>query len=136
MGADMTIEVLNGLSLLLLLIMWVQTGRAYPTLPSRIPMHFGLRGTADRYGSRNGIWLLPVVAAGCVAELSFLPAEPHLSLFMASLKLEMVFMFACISRDQVRVAVGLQQKISLLTWIALAVIALTGVIAPLHMVPR
>jgi hypothetical protein len=131
----MIIEVLNGLSLLLLLIMWVQTGRAYPALPSRIPMHFGFRGTADRYGSRNGIWLLPVVAAGIVAELSFLPAGPQL-LFMATLKLEMVFMFACIGRDQVRVAVGIQQKISILTWVALGAIVLTSVLAPLLLAPR
>ena len=35
---------------------------AYPRLPERMPVHWGLDGTADRYGSRlEGAFLLPVV---------------------------------------------------------------------------
>lgn len=35
---------------------------ALPSLPSRIPTHFGAYGRPDRFGSRAWVWILPVLA--------------------------------------------------------------------------
>ncbi|HET6348614.1 MAG TPA: DUF1648 domain-containing protein [Candidatus Krumholzibacteria bacterium] len=43
----------------------------YPTLPERIPRHFGLLGKPDRWGNKRLIWLNPAVALGMVVALGF-----------------------------------------------------------------
>jgi Protein of unknown function (DUF1648) len=37
------------------------TANAYGSLPERIPIHFGLDGTANNYGPRSMAWLLVAV---------------------------------------------------------------------------
>jgi uncharacterized membrane protein len=38
---------------------------AYPRLPDRVPVHWGLSGEPDRFGTRlEGVWLLPAVMLG------------------------------------------------------------------------
>jgi len=49
-------------------------------LPDKIPMHYGADGTPDGFGSKSGIWFLPVLGAvlfGVMASLShYLPSNP------------------------------------------------------------
>ena len=50
------------LPLALVAAAFLMSAVAYPRLPERMPVHWGLDGTADRYGSRlEGAFLLPVV---------------------------------------------------------------------------
>ncbi|MSQ37054.1 MAG: DUF1648 domain-containing protein [Chloroflexi bacterium] len=46
----------------------------WPSAPERMPVHFDITGTADRYGGRaEGLLLLPAVALGVYLLLRFLP---------------------------------------------------------------
>jgi hypothetical protein len=51
-------------SLIVLVMLWVMVWRAYPRLPSVIPIHFGLNGRPDRWGGKGTIWLLPIFGLG------------------------------------------------------------------------
>jgi immunity protein, SdpI family len=50
----------------------------YPTLPSTVPVHFGLNGTPDRYGSKTEFLIAPFILAGVSVFvyllMKFLPA--------------------------------------------------------------
>ena len=37
---------------------FVLTAVRYPQMPERVPIHFGIDGTADSYGPRQTVWLL------------------------------------------------------------------------------
>ena len=55
----------DGLCLLILLGMAVAGALAWPHLPERVPMHWGLTGGPDRYGSRlEAVLLVPGVTLG------------------------------------------------------------------------
>lgn len=61
-------------SWVLLVGMFVMAAVAWPRVPERIPVHWGIDGTADRYGGRvEGILLLPLVAVGLYLLLRVLP---------------------------------------------------------------
>lgn len=49
--------------LLLLLLTFYLTLSSYPSLPDRIPTHFGIQGTPDRWGGKNEIFVYPAVSA-------------------------------------------------------------------------
>lgn len=49
----------------------------YPGLPEQIPTHFGPSGEADKFGSKNTIFLLPVMSLVLVAGFIFLMQFPH-----------------------------------------------------------
>ena len=52
----------------------VMSAVAYPRLPEQVPVHWGIRGEPDRWGSRfEGAVLLPFVMLGAWALLRFLP---------------------------------------------------------------
>jgi uncharacterized membrane protein len=54
----------------------VMSALAYPRLPDRVPVHWGVTGEADRLGSRaEGAWLLPAVM---VALWLFMRALPKI----------------------------------------------------------
>ena len=58
---------------LLVLAFWNQ-------LPSRVPVHWNLQGQIDRWGSKSGILILPLVSFGTVALLHLIPwLDPKLS---------------------------------------------------------
>lgn len=50
----------------LILGWWVALG-AYPRLPEKIPVHFGISGEPDGWGGRWMIFLMPVIATLIVA---------------------------------------------------------------------
>lgn len=49
----------------------------YPDLPEQIPTHFGPGGEADKSGSKNTIFLLPIVSFVMVAAFVILSKFPH-----------------------------------------------------------
>jgi uncharacterized membrane protein len=47
---------------------------AYPRMPERVPVHWGISGEPDRWGTRfEGVLLFPVMIVGAWALLRFLP---------------------------------------------------------------
>lgn len=50
----------------------------YQDLPEQIPMHFNASGTADRIGTRNSIWILPILEALLCLGIRRLIRFPHL----------------------------------------------------------
>jgi hypothetical protein len=47
------------------------TAAKYRALPPRIPIHFGLDGTANNYGPRLAAWLLPGIQLAIAATYRF-----------------------------------------------------------------
>lgn len=58
-----TMRVTTLLALLALAGLWERAFSLWPDLPDRVPVHFGLDGTPDRYADRSaGVWfVLPVL---------------------------------------------------------------------------
>jgi hypothetical protein len=64
-------------ALLTLLAVWVFVLWLYPRLPEVIPTHFDLKGQPDDYGSKQTLFILPVVASLLWALLRFVkPRRP------------------------------------------------------------
>jgi uncharacterized membrane protein len=55
-------NILNVVSLLMLIAFWIIVLNGFQELPLTIPNHFDLTGNPDGYGSRNSILALPSVA--------------------------------------------------------------------------
>ncbi|WP_158559137.1 SdpI family protein [Deminuibacter soli] len=66
------------LALVLLAVPLVYLAAVYNTLPARVPMHFNIQGTPDRYGSKTELLIvlciLTGVAAGVYALCRWLPS--------------------------------------------------------------
>jgi uncharacterized membrane protein len=58
--------------------MFVAGAIAWPNVPDRMPVHWGLNGEANRYGGRfEGVWLLPLLALGLYILMRVAPrADP------------------------------------------------------------
>ena len=56
------------LALLLLAALWLCSVVAWPDLPERIPLHFGVSGLPDRWGEKSILnwFLLPLIGTGTV----------------------------------------------------------------------
>ncbi len=77
---------------LLLVGMFVAGAIAWPHTPERVPVHWGLDGTADRYGGRvEGVLLLPLLAIGIYVLLlvspRFDPGRANYELFAGAYRL-------------------------------------------------
>src|SRR5690606_39344895 len=70
------------LNVLLLAAFLAMSAWLWPSLPEPIPVHFGLDGTPDRWGSRATWWLLPGLAVFLTVFLGALgrwsTSRPHL----------------------------------------------------------
>lgn len=54
--------------------MFLAATLAWPRVPVRVPVHWGINGEVDRYGGRfEGVWLVPLLALGSYLLLRFLP---------------------------------------------------------------
>ena len=69
--------VLEGLGLIFLIVMFVMTAQQYSSLPAQVPIHFNAAGVADNYGSKNTVWLMPVLSLVMYLGLSALQRYPH-----------------------------------------------------------
>jgi hypothetical protein len=63
----MSVNLIDALSVVVLILGWRLALSVYPRLPERVPVHFGLRGEADRWGGRWMIFLIPIVSTAIVA---------------------------------------------------------------------
>jgi uncharacterized membrane protein len=71
---DRLIEIV---SWIVLLILWALAISKYSSLPDAIPTHFNIAGTADRYGSRSVIFLLPIVGTILSIGLTIINKHPE-----------------------------------------------------------
>lgn len=61
------ILLIDTLAIVFLIIGWWVALGAYPRLPEKIPIHFGISGEPDGWGARWMIFLMPVIATLIVA---------------------------------------------------------------------
>jgi uncharacterized membrane protein len=54
-------RILPATGLVAIASMWVTAVAWWPRLPERVPMHFDLDGTPNRWDSRGSWWFLPVI---------------------------------------------------------------------------
>ncbi|WP_295676398.1 SdpI family protein [uncultured Mucilaginibacter sp.] len=70
--------LLDGAALVVWLLPVVYIWILFPTLPQTVPVHYGINGTVDRYGSKNEFLIGPVILTGVSALvyllLKYLPA--------------------------------------------------------------
>lgn len=69
--------MLDVVAILLVIIGWAMTYLAYTNLPESVPVHYGIDGTVDRYGSKDSIIWLSSLNTVIVAGLSILSLYPH-----------------------------------------------------------
>lgn len=69
------LELLTALIVLLTLALafW-----GYETIRSDIPIHFGIDGLPDRYGSPSSIWMIPFIQGLLAGSVWYLSHFPHL----------------------------------------------------------
>lgn len=72
---DWTIEVINGLLVLLLLLLPLYY---ISDLPDTIPTHFNAVGEADGFSEKSMLWLLPAIGLFLYTSLTVLNKFPHL----------------------------------------------------------
>ena len=51
------------ISLIAVIVSFTLVNRAYSELPDRIPIHFGITGRPDSWGSKRWTWIVPVLSA-------------------------------------------------------------------------
>jgi uncharacterized membrane protein len=111
--------------------MFLLTALYYPYLPERVPTHFGFNGRPDQWGPRWTIWLLPVVGVVIWAVMAGASAAAgQARIPLALLRAEVLALFFLITRDQLRVAVGAQQRVSWGVWVMLLVILVSAFFMP------
>ncbi|MCP1122791.1 DUF1648 domain-containing protein [Bacillus sp. 3103sda1] len=69
---------LDGLSLIGIVVMLIYIGFIWPSLPHRIPTHFGLNGEADGFGGKGNIFIHPIVGLGLYVLFHVLSRFPQL----------------------------------------------------------
>jgi uncharacterized membrane protein len=72
---DKTLEILGWISVL---VIWILVITNYITLPDSIPIHYNSMGVADRFGGKENILTLPIVATILFIGLTMLNQFPHL----------------------------------------------------------
>lgn len=70
-------RVLEYAGYLLWLLFWGMVVWMYPLLPEEIPIHFNGVGDADGFGSKDTIFLTPIIATFLVLLLSVLERNPE-----------------------------------------------------------
>jgi len=101
----MSVNVIDSLSAVVLILGWWIAFSVYPSLPERVPVHFGLTGKADRWGGRWMIFLIPLVSTVIFA-LDFwifeyasprspkpIPTEMRTPLHLLLLELSVIFAY-------------------------------------------
>jgi len=63
----MSANLIDALSVVVLILGWWVALSVYPRLPEQVPVHFGLTGEADRWGRRWMIFLIPLVSTVIIA---------------------------------------------------------------------
>lgn len=125
--------LIDVLSFLAVVGMFVLTWVHYPYLPERVPIHFGFTGRPDNWGPRWSIWLLPLVGlvlSGTMWGVGIVAPGGPLNVWLGVLRLEMLALFLSITLDQLRVAVGAREKIGPAVWLLLLAVIATSFFVP------
>ena len=112
----MSVNLIDALSAVSLILGWSLALSVYPRLPERVPVHFGLRGEADRWGGRWMIFMIPLVSTAIVAIDYWIfeyvspgsprPIPPEMSTPLHLLLLELSVIFTYITWRMSEVAFG------------------------------
>jgi len=112
----MGVNLIDSLSVVVLILGWWIALSVYPRLPERVPVHFGLTGEADRWGGRWMILLIPLVSTALVSLDYWLfeyasprspkPIPPELRTPLHLLLLELSVIFTYITWRMSEVAFG------------------------------
>jgi uncharacterized membrane protein len=70
---DYLLEILAALGLLALLGL---STYYYGQLPEQVPSHFGPDGLPDKYGSKNSLWLLPILGSVIFVLMTYVNRRP------------------------------------------------------------
>lgn len=116
------ILLMDTLAIVFLIIGWWVALGAYPRLPEKIPVHFGISGEPDNWGGRWMIFLMPVIATLIVAVNWFiftrLKGSPKMPVAMEFplhlLLLELPVLFTYITWRMTEVAFGRAQGLGVL----------------------
>lgn len=119
---EWVLEVVTGVGMIVCVGIVVQ---AWEALPERIPIHFGISGRPDGWGSKEAIALLPVVGLVLEGVLTLVNLYPHTWNYpvpiteenarvqyqlgrslLVWMKAELIWLLALILWQQVQVAVG------------------------------
>jgi uncharacterized membrane protein len=77
--------IVDGLSVILLIVFWSYVVRFYQELPERIPQHFNAQGIADGYGQKSMLIWLATIATFMYGGLFWLNRYPHLHNYMVNI---------------------------------------------------
>ena len=127
-------------SFFLLVFIWVYTMITYGKLPETVPIHFGLDGTADGFGSKNTNWFLAGISSAIFILMMYLSQNPNapvlnipenlkkdpaISEFVVSiLSVLIMFLFANINYESIQVSLGKVEGLSHITNYILGVMLL------------
>ena len=127
-------------SFFLLVFIWVYTMITYGKLPETVPIHFGLDGTADGFGSKNTNWFLAGISSAIFILIMYLSQNPNapglnipenlkkdpaISEFVVSiLSVLIMFLFANINYESIQVSLGKVEGLSHITNYILGVMLL------------
>ena len=71
-------KVEEALCIVILALLWAGVIVVFPTLPDSIPRHFNAAGTADGFGSKSNLFVLPLVASFEYLLITILQRYPHI----------------------------------------------------------
>lgn len=70
-------RLLDWINIILLIVYLTYVYMHYQHLPEIIPTHFGPDGVADNFGTKNSIWILPIIALVMTIGMRILYNYPH-----------------------------------------------------------
>ncbi|UOE41412.1 DUF1648 domain-containing protein [Chryseobacterium suipulveris] len=119
------------LSFFILVFIWVYTMITYGKLPETVPIHFGLDGKADGFGSKNTNWFLAGISSVIFILMMYLSKNPNapglnipenlkkdpaISEFVVSIFCVLIiFLFANINYESIQVSLGKVEGLSHIT---------------------
>lgn len=77
--------IIEFISITLLILMWVYCIVNYMELPDTIATHFNGAGEPDGYGSRQTVWIIPIIATVMYIGLFILNKYPHMHNYMVNI---------------------------------------------------
>ena len=77
--------IIEFISITLLILMWVYCIVNYMELPDTIATHFNGAGEPDGYGSKQTVWVIPIIATVMYIGLFILNKYPHTHNYMVNI---------------------------------------------------
>lgn len=72
-------------STIIIVLLFVFTAIEYKEISDSIPLHFDASGTADRYGDKINLFLLPIIGLVLIVLMHILSKYPHLHNYMVNI---------------------------------------------------